>query len=780
MTYTIYKESRMTSFAEHGINVPDGAKGEVRAHCPECGPEHSNNKETLSVNVDKGVWLCHRCEWSGSLRLEGVHCTDSPSTGESGRVNVAEDIEASQEAIQRVWGDSSTEISCHIYLEAKNVGAHGIRVTVQRHEVNRQIIPSGSLLIPLRDVDGVLHSIQFIGTDGLKRNIKGGVKKGQFHILGNFEQSEHIYIAEGYATAASIHEATGEAVVAAIDCGNLVPVAKIIRDRFPNANIVLAADNDSNTPNNPGVSKATEAAREIGAKLAVPSFPPWADELTDFNDLAIEYGTDTVIQQLDDAGEPPAPCGPTQRMIDELNMKHAMVRLQGRTLILNEEYRPTSGLIEVTFSTVADFRNFYANLPPVRINGKTVSATTAWLHSPNQRQYTRVDMIPDGDEEGTYNLWRGFAVEPAPGDCGLYLDHIREVIASGDEEIYRYIIAWIADAIQNPSTRPGVAIVLRGKQGTGKGVFAKQLMRLFGRQHSMHISQKSHLTGKFNAHLKHTLLVFADEAFFAGDRSQAGPLKALVTEDYHLIELKGKDAFQVRNYVRLIIASNEDWIVPAGPEERRFFVVDVSDHQIQENEYFARIEEQMSHGGLEALLDYLQNYDLTRVELRYFPQTPALLDQKVRSLTASQKYFLDCLIAGCIIGHSDTCTAYMNNTGEDGLWPERVRTNWMYDSFLKDMGQRALRHPPSREEFGTQIKKACQGIQRVRRMQRGTRYYVYLLPSLEDARAQFEEYIGQQYPWPDERDGEEYSADIEEDGVDPDYLSDDNTDLWDD
>ena len=114
---------------------------------------------------------------------------------------------------------------------------------------------------------------------------------------------------------------------------------------------------------------------------------------------------------------------------------------------------------------------------------------------------------------------------------------------------------FLADAVQYPSTRPGVALVLRGDQGVGKGVFISNFGKLFG-AHFKHVSSSHHLVGNFNSSLKDALIVFADEAFWAGDKASEGRLKALITEDTNVIEMKGRDAFPVKNHVRLFVASN--------------------------------------------------------------------------------------------------------------------------------------------------------------------------------------------------------------------------------
>ena len=139
----------------------------------------------------------------------------------------------------------------------------------------------------------------------------------------------------------------------------------------------------------------------------------------------------------------------------------------------------------------------------------------------------------------------------------------------------------MARGVQQPDRAGEVAAVLKGKEGVGKGVLAKYYGRCFG-SHFRHIAQASHLTGKFNSHLQHCSCLFADEAFFAGDRSHELILKAIITEETLMIEPKGLDAYPVRNCIRLIMSSNSDWVVPAGADARRYFVLNVSDAKKQD------------------------------------------------------------------------------------------------------------------------------------------------------------------------------------------------------
>ena len=129
---------------------------------------------------------------------------------------------------------------------------------------------------------------------------------------------------------------------------------------------------------------------------------------------------------------------------------------------------------------------------------------------------------------------------------------------------------------------------MRGPEGTGKGTLARAMMRILG-QHALHISNAKHLIGNFNAHLRDCVFLFADEAFYAGDKAHVGVLKSLITEPYLTIEGKYQNAVQTPNFLHIMMASNEDWVVPASLEARRFCVLEVSDAHKDDHAYFAAI-----------------------------------------------------------------------------------------------------------------------------------------------------------------------------------------------
>lgn len=196
----------------------------------------------------------------------------------------ADDVEAKATAKQRaseIW-NKSTAITEHAYLTKKGVKAYGLKQA------------GDALLIPLRDGKDI-HSLQYIGIDGAKKFLYGGRIKGCYFSVGT--PSEVIYIAEGYATAASIHEATGCAAVVAFNACNLMAVAQSIRTKYPDIKLIICADNDQNGV---GIKKANEAAILVNASVVMPDFGEnKTDARTDFNDLHQLKGLGTVKLQLD-------------------------------------------------------------------------------------------------------------------------------------------------------------------------------------------------------------------------------------------------------------------------------------------------------------------------------------------------------------------------------------------------------------------------------------------------------------------------------------------------
>jgi hypothetical protein len=424
-------------------------------------------------------------------------------------------------------------------------------------------------------------------------------------------------------------------------------------------------------------------------------------------------------------------------LIDGLNKKHAAVMLGGKFAILTETENPTTGYYDVFFSNVGDIKNLYRNQKVEKKddagNVKTVNPVDIWLDHSKRRQYKGIVFSPDNSSpNGYFNLFKGFAVEPVAGDCDLYKQHIYENICGGNQVLYDWVFDWMADGVQNPAHRPGTAIVLRGRQGTGKGVYTSNYGKIFG-SHFVHVSGQHRLTGKFNNHLKMALLVFVDEGFWAGDRRDTGTLKAMITEKDMLVEPKFQDAFTLKNHMRVIMASNNDWVVPADLEERRFCVLDVSDRHMVDFEYFKAIADQMNNGGVGALLHELLNRKI-KSNLRQIPRTQALFDQIVESMSSLQGWWLSRLHGEKILDSDD-------------WWPEHRPKDEVYKNYLEYCRKARVRHHEKDSQFFKKLAGLCSGITSSRiRTEAGRQNHV-LFPDVEICREEFQKRVNITIDW---------------------------------
>lgn len=208
----------------------------------------------------------------------------------------ADDAEHKAAAAARAVHLWETAAPCdgHPYLTTKQVGSHGLRVR------------RDTLLVPVCSGDGEITSLQFISPTGGKLFLKQGRKKGCSYLIGEIG-SGPVYIAEGYATSATIHEATNQGVFVAFDAGNLEPVANVVRLKYPGHEIVLCADDDL-SEGNPGLTLASAAARAVGGRVVQPN---WGDrrpeKATDFNDMALDRGIEAVRACIEGTTIEPTP-----------------------------------------------------------------------------------------------------------------------------------------------------------------------------------------------------------------------------------------------------------------------------------------------------------------------------------------------------------------------------------------------------------------------------------------------------------------------------------------
>lgn len=530
------------------------------------------------------------------------------------------------------------------YLARKGVGAYGLRFTA-----------GGAAVLPLLDTAGKMHGLQFLRTAAQAKERRrptkefwpvGVVKKGHFHLVGT---PQHVVlVAEGYATAASLHMATGYPVAVAFDAGNLGPVAVALHKRHPRARILICADDDDfqkcrecdarlvlslnvtdcpgcgkpHRTENAGINNGSAAALSVNGAMVSPRF---VDEdarrnayldngrkLTDFNDLHTLEGLHVVRTQVEARLSELQWSGPSARGastlaqgggageklrpltdIDELLKRYALVYAHSSAAFDRQEH---------ILVTLSDMRDACVRRDLHR----------GWAESP-ERDIVRIREVgfdPTGqDPQVTCNLYGGWPTTPQSGKCDKLLDLLR-FMCSGDrnpEALYNWVLKWIAYPIQHPGAKMKTTLVLHGPQGTGKNLFFEALMSIYG-EYADVIDQSS-VEDKFNDWASRKLFMIADEVIARSDLYHVkNKLKALITGERIRINPKNFAAYWERNHLNLVFLSNETMPVVLEEDDRRHVVI-WTPPPLQ-REFYADVLAEIAAGGVAALHDHLLHLDL--------------------------------------------------------------------------------------------------------------------------------------------------------------------------
>lgn len=419
--------------------------------------------------------------------------------------------------------------------------------------------------------------------------------------------------------------------------------------------------------------------------------------------------------------------------VDNINREFAFVISGGKPAVIYEK-KNKDGSVDVEYWSTDAFRQFFSN-QTVQNGRQSVKMGDYWLSHPERRTYRGLIFEPGVEKPGEYNLWQGFSFEPdESGDWSIFEEHLRHNVCQGDEELYDWIFGWFAQIIQQPAIKSGTSLSLRGQQGSGKTIVGKIFGRLIKRHYTL-IDQERYLFGNFNSHMASTILLHSDEGFWGGDPRHVGKLKSLVTSDTQHIERKGRDSLQVNNYLRLLITSNEDWVVPAAFEERRFAVVDVGNGNQQDHEFFGEMLKQLDNGGYAALLHDLMHFDLSKVEVGKIPTTEALVQQKEISMDPVEQYWFACLQQGNV-----------PLSLKEG-WTTLVRTSDFHDDYIAYTNKLGNRRAHGLSAFFRLLRKMMPDGAMARKLTGNDRQSAVTLPHLGEAREFFDKIMGTRHDW---------------------------------
>ncbi|WP_159212602.1 primase-like DNA-binding domain-containing protein [Klebsiella pneumoniae] len=264
--------------------------------CPICGGDARSDRFRFDDQEGRGTWYCNRCGAGDGLKLvEKVFGISAPEAAR--KVNavtghlppVAPEVVAAAEAETEADRKAAAALAVRLlektrpatgnaYLTRKGFPARECLMLTASHKTGGVAYRAGDVVVPLYDETGALVNLQFINAEGLKRTLKGGQVKGACHLIdGQKQAGKRLWIAEGYATALTVHHLTGETVMVALSSVNLLSLASLARQKHPACQIILAADRDLNGT---GQNKATAAAQACEGVVALPPvFGDWNDAL---------------------------------------------------------------------------------------------------------------------------------------------------------------------------------------------------------------------------------------------------------------------------------------------------------------------------------------------------------------------------------------------------------------------------------------------------------------------------------------------------------------------
>lgn len=435
--------------------------------------------------------------------------------------------------------------------------------------------------------------------------------------------------------------------------------------------------------------------------------------------------------------------------LEKINRDHALVCIEGTYFVLHETI-DEKGRAKRNFLTEAAFKTKFRPYTTQKSKkGKPVSWAEEWLDWENRREYAGLCFAPEREpRNGYYNLWRGFTCPPvayekasieARRGFDTWIDHLRHNVCRGNPELETWLLTYFAHMIQRPYERPLTTLVFRGTKGVGKNALVDRVGAIFGgAPHYLVAHDSRYLTSNFNGHLDSCLCLVLDEAFWSGDKNAEGKLKGLTTAPEIMIERKSKEPYMVDNLVRMVVIGNEDWLVPSTNDERRWAVFDVSDGRKQDTAYFelmcGDIDER---GGKAVLLHFLQQFDLRKANVNVAPKTAALLDQKHSSLEPLEQWWLDCLSAGYIVG---------GDLGAD--WPTQIQTDRFRAALRRYVVDRNVRARIAGDiSVGRALKKIVPSLTKRKIREGQDLMYVYEIPALEQARTEWQKFIGHDIKW---------------------------------
>ena len=380
---------------------------------------------------------------------------------------------------------------------------------------------------------------------------------------------------------------------------------------------------------------------------------------------------------------------------------------------------------------------------PLRCNTKE-TISDFWI-SPTTHVYTAIAFSPAITSSTTLNYWVGTLVKSSQGDWECIRRHLHNVICAGDQKLYEYLLNYLAHMLQKPEDKPGIMVVLLGKQGTGKGLFFQILQRIWSRT-SLLVSDIQQVVGQFNGALERHYVIIMDEALFSGDRKSQDRMKSLITEKTCHIEQKYQPARAIESVHRFFASSNHEQFAHTEADDRRYLVARVSDEKQGDHKYFADLASAIDDDQVISAMVYeLERRDLTGFNVRSRPLTLELGNQKLKSLQGFDRFWFEVLMTGRF-GYDLYLGTKLDEAWEDNSFMATTELVDWYQKFDK-----------SSQRFGTSITKdisdslarLCPSAKKDRHSRNNVVKRGFILPEISIARDDFMKAYNLTIDWDD-------------------------------
>jgi hypothetical protein len=360
---------------------------------------------------------------------------------------------------------------------------------------------------------------------------------------------------------------------------------------------------------------------------------------------------------------------------------------------------------------------------------------------PKTHVYTDIAFSPKLQPPSTLNYWVGTLIPPSKGNWNIIKTHIMSVICSGDVKLYEYLICFLAHMLQFPALKPGIMVVLLGKQGTGKGLFFQILHRIWPRT-TLLVSDVNQVLGQFNAALERNFVVVMDEAMFSGDRKSQDRLKSLITEKTCHIEQKYQPSRTIESVHRFFASSNHLHFSNVEADDRRSLTIKVSDKCIGDRLYFEVLVKAIEDDAVIAAMIYdLSTMDISGFDVRVRPITSEHIQQKLMSLQGFDRYWFNVLTTGSLSKYQSMSEEW----GATGF----VKTETIIGNY-NEFDKRSLKYSPTTsKDVADALARLCPSAKKSRQSTGFGQHRGYVLPTLENSRREFEAVYNCRIDWDD-------------------------------